>query len=190
MQKAFYEWKLVYCLLEQCWVRFFRPVLRPLTHTVRPYLGENPGCASGHMSGAVVDLVCSDQLSRGLRAWQARSRHATGERIGDCDLMRSTSASCARQHWSGNARSMTSVKRAAGTALSVVVVLFDHHKSLRNHRDTRTLEQLAILSRTISVRHERRTSTQREAARTRANQSPVEKCTSRTFMKWSCPKTP
>ena len=151
--------------------------------TVRPYLGENPGCASGHMSGAVVDLVCSDQLSRGLRAWQARSRHATGERIGDCDLMRSTSASCARQRWSGNARSMTSVKRAAGTALSVVVVLFDHHKSLRNHRDTRTLEQFAILSRTISVRHERRTSTQREAARTRANQSPVEKCTARTFMK-------
>ena len=44
------------------------------------------------MSGAVVDLVCGDQLSRGLRAWQARSRHATGERIGDCDLMRSTSA--------------------------------------------------------------------------------------------------
>ena len=158
--------------------------------TVRPYLGENPGCASGHMSGAVVDLVCSDQLSRGLRAWQARSRHATGERIGDCDLMRSTSASCARQRWSGNARSMTSVKRAAGTALSVVVVLFDHHKSLTNHRDTRTLERFAILSRTISVRHERRTSTQREAARTRANQSPVEKCTSRTFMKWSCPKTP
>ena len=25
--------------------------------------GENPECASGHMSGAVVDLVCSDQLS-------------------------------------------------------------------------------------------------------------------------------
>ena len=31
--------------------------------TVRPYLGENPECASGHMSGAVVDLVCTDQLS-------------------------------------------------------------------------------------------------------------------------------
>jgi hypothetical protein len=31
--------------------------------TVRPYLGENPDCASGHMSGAVVGLVCSDQLS-------------------------------------------------------------------------------------------------------------------------------
>ena len=139
--------------------------------------------SAARMSGAVVDLVCSDQLSRGLRAWQARSRHATGERIGDCDLMRSTSASCARQRWSGNARSMTSVKRAAGTALSVVVVLFGHHKSLRNHRDTRTLEQFAILSRTISVRHERRTSTQREAGRTRANQSPVEKCTARTFMK-------
>ena len=43
------------------------------------------------------------------------------------------------------------MKRAAGTALSVIVVLFDHHKSLRNHRDTRTLEQYAILSRTISV---------------------------------------
>ena len=43
------------------------------------------------------------------------------------------------------------MKRTAGTALSVVVVLFDHHKSLRNHRDTRTLEQYAILSRTISV---------------------------------------
>ena len=55
---------------------------------------------AARMSGAVVDLVCSDQLSRGLRAWQARSRHATGERIGDCDLMRSTSASCARQRWS------------------------------------------------------------------------------------------
>ena len=106
--------------------------------------------SAARMSGAVVDLVCSDQLSRGLRAWQARSRHATGERIGDCDLMRSTSASCARQRWSGNARSMTSVKRAAGTALSVVVVLFGPHKSLRNHRDTRTLEQFAILSRTIS----------------------------------------
>ena len=63
------------------------------------------------------------------------------------------------------------MKRAAGTALSVIVVLFDHHKSLRNHRDTRTLGQYAILSRTISVRHERRTSTQREAARTRANQT-------------------
>ena len=34
-----------------------------LFFTVRPYLGENPECASGHMSGAVVDLVCSDQLS-------------------------------------------------------------------------------------------------------------------------------
>jgi hypothetical protein len=32
-------------------------------NTVRPYLGENPDCASGHMSGAVVGLVCSDQLS-------------------------------------------------------------------------------------------------------------------------------
>ena len=51
---------------------------------------------TARMSGAVVDLVCSDQLSRGLRAWQARSRHATGERIGDCDPMRSTSALCAR----------------------------------------------------------------------------------------------
>ena len=40
----------------------------------------------------------------------------------------------------GNARSATSVKRAAGTALSVIVVLFDHHESLRNHRDTSTLE--------------------------------------------------
>ena len=145
---------------------------------------------AARMSGAVVDLVCSEQLSRGLRAWQARLRHPAGKLLGDCDLMRSTSASRTRQRWSGNARSATSVKRAAGTALSVIVVLFDHHKSLRNHRDTRTLEQFAILSRTISVRHERRTSTQREAARTRANQSPVEKCTTRTFMKWSCPKTP
>ena len=151
--------------------------------TVRPYLflpSRKSRLSATRMSGAVVDLVCSDQLSRGLRAWQARSRHATGERIGDCDLMRSTSASCARQRWSGNARSMTSVKRAAGTDPSVVVVLFGHHKSLRNHRDTRTLEQFAILSRT----------TQREAGRTRANQSPVEKCTARTFMKYSCPKTP
>ena len=82
------------------------------------------------------------------------------------------------------------MKRADGTALSVIVVMFDHHKSLRNHRDTRTLGQYAILSRTISVHHERRSRTQREAARTRANQSPVEKCTSRTFMKWTCPKTP
>ena len=54
------------------------------------------------MSGAVVDLVCSDQLSRGLRAWQARSRHATGERIGDCDLIDAFDLSfvCARQRWS------------------------------------------------------------------------------------------
>ena len=87
-----------------------------------------------------------------MRGKRARDTQvATGERIGDCDLMRSTSASCARQRWSGNARSMTSVKRVAGTALSGIVVLFDHHKSLRNHRDTRTLEQYAILSRTISV---------------------------------------
>ena len=32
------------------------------------------------------------------------------------------------------------MKRADRTALSVIVVFFDHHKSLRNHRDTRTLE--------------------------------------------------
>ena len=82
------------------------------------------------------------------------------------------------------------MKRADGTALSVIVVLFDHNKSLRKHTDTRTLEHYPILSHTFSVMHERRSSTQREAARTRANQSPVEKCTSRTFMKWSCPKTP
>ena len=43
------------------------------------------------------------------------------------------------------------MKRSDGTALSVIVVLFDHHKSLRNHRDTRTLEQYPILSPTISV---------------------------------------
>ena len=43
------------------------------------------------------------------------------------------------------------MKRAAGTALSVIFVLFDHHESLRNHRDTSTLEQYPILSRTISV---------------------------------------
>ena len=43
------------------------------------------------------------------------------------------------------------MKRAAGTALSVIVVLFDHHKLLRNHRDTRTLAHYPILSRTISV---------------------------------------
>ena len=119
--------------------------------TVRPYLGENPECASGHMSGAVVDLVCTDQRSRGFRAWQARLRHPAGKLLGDCDLMRSTSASRTRQRWSGNARSATSVKRAAGTALSVIVVLFDHHESLRNHRDTSTLEQYPILSCTISV---------------------------------------
>ena len=65
--------------------------------------------------------------------------------------MRSTSASRTRQRWSGNARSATSVKRAAGTALSVIVVLFDHHESLRNHRDTSTLEQYPILACTISV---------------------------------------
>ena len=163
-------------------------LLRGLITVLR--IGRKIPSLGARMSGAVVDLVCGDQLSRGLRAWQARSRHATGERIGDCDLMRSTSASCARQRWSGNARSMTSVKRVAGTVLSVIVVLFDHHKSLRNHRDTRTLEQYAILSRTISVHHERRSSTQREAARTRANQSPVEKCTTRTFIEWSCPKIP
>ena len=82
------------------------------------------------------------------------------------------------------------MKRVAVTAVLCCFVLFDHQKSLRNHRDTRTLEQYAILSRTISVHHERRSSTQREAARTRANQSPVEKCTTRAFMKRSCPKTP
>ena len=43
------------------------------------------------------------------------------------------------------------MKRAAGTALSVIVVLFDHHESLRNHRVTSTLEQYPILSCTISV---------------------------------------
>ena len=43
------------------------------------------------------------------------------------------------------------MKRANGTALSVIVVLFDHNKSLRNHRDTSTLEQYPILSCTISV---------------------------------------
>ena len=78
-------------------------------------------------------------------------RHPAGRLLGDCDLMRSTSASRTCQRWSGDARSATSVKRADGTALSVIVVLFDHHKSLRNHRDTRTLEQYPILSRTISV---------------------------------------
>ena len=106
---------------------------------------------TARMSGAVVDLVCSDQLSRGLRAWQARLRHPAGRLLGDCDLMRSTSASCTRQRWSGDVRSATSVKRAAGTALSVIAVFFDHHKSIRNHRDTRTLEQYPLLSRTISV---------------------------------------
>ena len=43
------------------------------------------------------------------------------------------------------------MKRAAGTALSVIVVLFDHNESLSNHRDTSTLEQYPILSCTISV---------------------------------------
>ena len=42
------------------------------------------------------------------------------------------------------------MKRADGTALSVIVVLFDHNKSLRNHRDTSTLEQYPILSCTES----------------------------------------
>ena len=46
---------------------------------------------------------------------------------------------------------LKSVKRAAGTALSVIVVLFDHNESLSNHRDTSTLEQYPILSCTISV---------------------------------------
>ena len=55
------------------------------------------------------------------------------------------------------------MKRAAGIALSVIVVLFDHQKSFRNHGDTRTLEHYPLLSRTISVCHERRSSTQREA---------------------------
>ena len=81
----------------------------------------------------------------------AHLRHPAGRLLGDCDLMRSTSASRTCQRWSGDARSATSVKRADGTALSVIVVLFDHHKSLRNHRDTRTLEQYPILSPTISV---------------------------------------
>ena len=43
------------------------------------------------------------------------------------------------------------MKRAAGTALSVIVVLSDHNKSLRNHGDTRTLEHYPILSHTFSV---------------------------------------
>ena len=43
------------------------------------------------------------------------------------------------------------MKRADRTALSVIVVLFDHNKSLRNHRDTRTLEHYPILSHTFSV---------------------------------------
>ena len=34
---------------------------------------------------------------------------------------------------------------------SIIVVLFDHHNSLRNHRDTSTLENCPILSRTSSV---------------------------------------
>ena len=78
-------------------------------------------------------------------------RHPAGKLLGDCDLMRSTSTSCTHQRWNGNARNATSVKRAAGTALSAIIVLFDHHESLRNHRDTSTLEQCPILSRTISV---------------------------------------
>ena len=86
-----------------------------------------------------------------MRVVSAHLRHPAGRLLGDCDLMRSTSASRTCQRWSGDARSATSVKRADGTALSVIVVLFDHHKSLRNHRDTRTLEQYPILSRTISV---------------------------------------
>ena len=52
---------------------------------------------TARMSGAVVDLVCSDQLSRGLRAWQARLRHPAGRLLGDCDLLRSTSASRMRR---------------------------------------------------------------------------------------------
>ena len=65
------------------------------------------------------------------------------------------------------------MKRAAGTALSVIVVLFDHHGSLRNHRDTSTLEQYPILSRTISVmpretlKHTRHSERQRARERTK-----------------------
>ena len=47
----------------RCAALFFAPPWRYAPCTVRPYPGENPECASGHMSGAVVDLVCSDQLS-------------------------------------------------------------------------------------------------------------------------------
>ena len=49
----------------------------------RHHLAQSLG---GAHEWRVVDLVCSDQLSRGLRAWQTRSRHATGERTCDCDL--------------------------------------------------------------------------------------------------------
>ena len=40
-----------------------RAARRGARPTVQPCPSENPGCASGHMSGAVVDLVCTDQLS-------------------------------------------------------------------------------------------------------------------------------
>ena len=46
---------------EQFGLLFAQSVRRivPASRCHLTYLGENPGCASGHMSGAVVDIVCS-----------------------------------------------------------------------------------------------------------------------------------
>ena len=82
------------------------------------------------------------------------------------------------------------MKRVAGTALSVIVVLFDHHKSLRNHRDTRTLEHYPILSRTISVMPRE---TLKHTARGSAHASEPKsrrKVHDENVHEWSCPKTP
>ena len=94
---------------------------------------------------------------------------------GDCDLMRSTSASRTRQRWSGDARSATSVKRATETALSVSLCCLITISHLETTETQEHSNNTLFYHAPSLRRHERRSSTQREAARTRANQSPVEK---------------
>ena len=53
---------------------------------------------------------------------------ATGKHIGDCDPVPSISASCTPALEAGDARSTASIKRVAGSTLSVPCVLFVHKK--------------------------------------------------------------
>ena len=110
-----------------------------------------------------------------MRGKRACDTQLSGRLLGDCDLMRSTSASRTRQRWSGDARSATSVKRATETALSVslcCLITISHLETT----ETQEHSNNTLFYHAPSLRcHERRSSTQREAARTRANQSPVEK---------------